>query len=73
MIKYKYIIIIAALGIIANTLGAFIKILHWEFPLFGMAIGGSNILALGTMFWIAAAILLIFKAVFAKDSDFLNK
>ncbi len=72
-IKYKYIVIIAALAVIANTIGALVKILHWEFPIAGFGIGGSQILTVGTAFWIIGAVLLIIKAITSKGSDILNR
>jgi len=72
-IKYKHIIIVGAFGIIANVIGALTKILHWEFPVLDYGIGGSQILTIGTFFWIIAAVLLIVKAISAKGNDILNK
>ncbi|PQJ32462.1 hypothetical protein BST92_11225 [Nonlabens arenilitoris] len=72
-IKFKHIAITAAFGIIANTVGALLKILHWEFPVLGIKINGSTLLILGTILWILAAILLMIKAITAKNQDVLNK
>ncbi|MFT5925463.1 MAG: hypothetical protein ACI9WL_000199 [Rubritalea sp.] len=72
-IKYQYCIIVAALGIVFNTIGALVKILHWEFYLGTIKVNGPMLLIIGTIFLIIAAFLLLIKVVFVTGNNSLNK
>jgi len=64
-LKYKHIISIAALGFLGNVIAGFLKILHWEFPFFGMVLNGNVMRLLSVILFVVAALLLIIK-VFSK-------
>jgi uncharacterized membrane protein len=64
--KYKHILIVFIIGMIATTIGAFIKIIHWPMS--------NLILTIGMLLEVISGILLIIKLVNNKSTtDFLNK
>lgn len=64
--RLKYIITIFVFGIICITLGALLKVLHYAY--------GSELLTLGTVLQIIAAILFIIKLFTNKKfKDILNQ
>lgn len=68
--KYKYIIIIFAIGFIIDVIGAFFKITHWEIGF----LNGNLLFYFGMFGKIIAAILLIIKLLSKKKADnFLNQ
>lgn len=72
-LKFKHIIIVVAFAILFNVVGALVKILHWEFNILGVKLGGNLILMLGTLFWVLVFLLLIVKAISSKGNDILNQ
>jgi hypothetical protein len=64
---------VAALGIVFNTIGALVKILHSEFDLGTTKVNGSMLLIIGTIFLIIAAFLLLIKVVLVTGNNSLNK
>lgn len=62
--KYKHIIIIFVFASIITTIGALLKIMHWN--------GASALLLIGMLMEALSGVLLIFKLVASKN-DFLNK
>jgi uncharacterized membrane protein len=66
-IKYKYIIIVAALGIVVNIIAGFLMILHWETPFFGMGITGRMIRFFSIALFVVAVILLVVKLFEKKE------
>lgn len=64
--KYKYIIIIFVIGMIATIIGALFKLMHWP--------NASTLLTFGLLSEALSGILLIIKLITNKDNThFLNK
>ena len=66
-VKYKYIIIIAALGLVVNIIAGFLIILHWEIPFFGMGITGRMIRFFSIALFVIAAVLVIIRLFEEKE------
>jgi hypothetical protein len=66
-VKYRHIIIVAALGLVGNIIAGFLMILHWEIPFFGTAITGLMIRLFSVVLFIVAAVSLIVKLFEKKE------
>lgn len=66
-VTYKYIISIAALGIVVNLIAGFLMMLHWEIPFFGRGITGRMIRFFSIGLFVVAAVLLVVKLFEGKD------
>lgn len=69
MIKNKHLLVLFFVAMILVVIGALLKITHLEFS----GINGNMLLSIGLLSEAVVIVLLIFKMIIDKKSDFLNK